>query len=105
MALPSNATIISKATVADIDAYSGFEGTDLGGCLNQAGVTRVFVAGLATDYCVLNTVKDATRANFEVVVLTDAIRAVDVRPGDGEKAIDEMRSLGAEPATLDTVAA
>ncbi len=103
--LAANATVISKATRADKDAYSGFEGTDLNERLTNAGVARVFVGGLATDYCVLNTVKDALNANFEVILLTDAIRAVNVQPGDGDKALDEMRALGAKPATLEAFAA
>jgi nicotinamidase/pyrazinamidase len=66
---------------------------------------RVFVAGLATDYCVLATVKDAVARGFDVVVLIDAVRAVNVRPGDGERALDEMRALGATPAQLEDVVA
>lgn len=94
--LPAAATIVSKATTADKDAYSGFSGTDLDRLLRAAGVRRVFVGGLATDYCVLNTVRDARASGYEVVLLLDAIRAVDVNPGDGDRAIAEMKQLGAQ---------
>ncbi len=93
--LPCEVTIISKATATQPDAYSGFEGTELTELLRQAGVSRVFVGGLATDYCVLNTVRDARRLGFGAVLLTDAVRAVDVAPGDGERAIAEMLGAGA----------
>lgn len=97
--LPCEARIVSKATAADRDAYSGFEGTDLDVWLKGAGVARVFVGGLATDYCVLNTVRDALRFGYTVFLLEDAVRAVDMQAGDGGRAIAEMRSLGA--ASLD----
>ncbi len=93
--LPGDATVISKATGPAADAYSGFEGTDLAERLAAAGVRRVFVGGLATDYCVLATVRDALAAGFDVVVLEDAVRAVDVEPGDGNRALESMRRLGA----------
>jgi len=98
--LPCESIIISKASVAERDAYSGFEGTELDGLLREAGVGRVFVGGLATDYCVLNTVRDALRLGYASVLLGDAIRAVDVQPGDGERAIGEMLRGGAVAATL-----
>jgi nicotinamidase/pyrazinamidase len=93
--LPCDVRIISKATATQTDAYSGFEGTELTELLRQAGVSRVFVGGLATDYCVLNTVRDARRFGFGAMLLADAIRAVDVAPGDGERAIAEMLGAGA----------
>ena len=93
--LPCDVTIISKATAAQSDAYSGFAGTDLTQLLRRAGVSRVFVGGLATDYCVLNTVRDARSLGFDVVLLADAIRAVDVAPRDGERAIAAMLGAGA----------
>lgn len=105
LALPETATVISKATDPDRDAYSGFQATGLERQLRAKGVKRVFVAGLATDYCVLATVKDALAHGFEAVVLADAVRAVNVTPGDGERAIGEMRALGATVAQHDDVAA
>jgi len=103
--LPAQITIISKATAADQDAYSGFEGTDLDARLKALGVRRVFVGGLATDYCVLNTVRDARRHGYDLCLLTDAIRAVNVKPDDGQRAEEEMRRLGAKPVTLTAIAA
>lgn len=97
LALPESATIVSKAVTAGLDAYSGFGGTDLHDRLQAAGVRRLLVGGLATDYCVLNTVRDGLANGYEVILLTDAIRAVDVTPGDGRRAIDEMARLGAHP--------
>ena len=94
LALPASATIVSKALTRDLDAYSGFGGTDLHDRLQTAGVRRLLVGGLATDYCVLNTVRDGLANGYEVILLTDAIRAVDVTPGDGQRAIDEMARLG-----------
>lgn len=96
--LPGEAIVVSKATRSDKDAYSGFAGTGLAATLRGRGIKRVFVGGLATDYCVLNTVLDALKAGFEVVLLRDAVRAVDVEPGDGVRALHEMDRLGAVSA-------
>lgn len=97
LALPDDAWVISKATAKDAEAYSAFAGTDLDTRLQGRGIRRLFVGGLATDYCVKNTVLDALRLGYAVRLLTDAIRAVDVRPGDGERALAEMAAAGAEP--------
>lgn len=102
--IPQTAAVISKATDPGRDAYSGFEGTDLQRQLRAKGIRRVFVAGLATDYCVLATVKDALAQGFQAVVLADAVRAVDVAPGDGERALREMRARGAALAQDEDVA-
>lgn len=96
--LPEGAVLVDKATTEDADAYSALEGTALARELRARGVKRVLVGGLATDYCVLNTVRDALAEGFEVVLLRDAIRAVEVNPGDGERAEMEMRAKGAQPA-------
>jgi len=98
--LPREAKIVSKATSADKEAYSGFDGTDLGKDLKNIGIQRVFIGGLATEYCVKSTVLDALSLGFEVVLLLDAIKGVDVNPGDSEKAIREMLEKGAKKALL-----
>jgi nicotinamidase/pyrazinamidase len=98
--LPLDTTVISKATLQDQEAYSSFQGTDLDSRLRAAGIRRVFIGGLTTDYCVLNSVRDARNAGYEVFVLADAIRAVNVQPGDGQRAEAEMASLGARLITL-----
>ena len=103
--LPPAAVIISKATTPEQDAYSGFQGTDLDSRLHAAGIHRLYIGGLATDYCVLNTVRDALRLDYKVLLLGDAIRAVDVQPGDGLRAEEEMASLGAQRITVEEIAA
>jgi nicotinamidase/pyrazinamidase len=87
--------VISKG-LGDEDAYSGFDGTDLALQLRRLGIEEVWVGGLATDYCVKNTVLDALKEGFRVKAVRDAMRPVEVNPGDGERAISEMRSAGAE---------
>jgi nicotinamidase/pyrazinamidase len=90
--------VISKGTDPKTDGYSGFAATDLAEKLRDRGITRVFVGGLATDYCVRATALDALDAGFRVVVLTDAIAAIDAKPGDEQRALEEMRARGAELA-------
>lgn len=68
--------------------------------LRSLGVTRLHVGGLATDYCVRATVLDGLRSSFEVFVLQDSSRPVDVVEGDGERAIREMLATGAHPEIL-----
>jgi nicotinamidase/pyrazinamidase len=99
--LPASTVIISKDTEPDSDSYSGFEGTDLDQRLRAEGIHRLFIGGLATDVCVLNTVRSALKLGYQVFVLTDASRAVNVQPEDGPKAVAEMANLGARPVTLD----
>jgi nicotinamidase/pyrazinamidase len=87
------------------DGYSGFTmrdpttgattPTELEGLLRERGVREVFVCGLATDYCVNATAQDAIRLGFETTVLTDLIRAVDLKPGDGDRALAEVSRAGA----------
>jgi len=93
--LPGDVEIVSKATAREPDAYSGFEGTALSRWLRERGVERLVVGGLATDYCVRRTVEDGLKAGFEVIVLEDAVRAVNVAPGDGDRALEAMATLGA----------
>jgi nicotinamidase/pyrazinamidase len=88
------------------DGYSGFtmrdpvsgedRPTELADLLAQHGVTRVVVGGLATDYCVLGTVLDARRLGFETTVLRGAVAAVELSPGDGERALAQMSEAGAQ---------
>jgi nicotinamidase/pyrazinamidase len=89
-------TIISKGTDESADGYSGFDGTNLAQLLREKGVAEVWIGGLATDYCVKHTVLDALRESFEVKALADAMRAVNVNPTDGARAIEEMKASGAE---------
>lgn len=104
LALPETAIIISKAATPEADAYSGFGGTDFAARLRAGRVTRLFIGGLATDYCVLNTVRDALAEGFGVLLLADAIRAVDVKAGDGARAQAEMQRLGARPIRYEDLA-
>lgn len=103
--LPPGTVVISKATDPRKEAYSAFEGTTLDECLREAGVRRLFLGGLATDYCVLNTVRDAVQHGYAVVLLVDGIRAVNLHPDDGRKAEEEMLRLGAVPIRYEDLAA
>lgn len=87
--------VVSKGMNSEVDAYSGFDGTPLAELLRGSGVTRVYVGGLATDYCVRATALDAVRQGFEVVVLGDAVRAVEANPGDGAQALAAVEAAGA----------
>jgi nicotinamidase/pyrazinamidase len=93
---------ISKG-LGDEDSYSAFHGTDLALQLQRLGVEEVWVGGLATDYCVKNTVLDALKEGFKVKALADAMRPVELQSGDGERAIAEMREAGAEVMNPDDV--
>lgn len=86
---------VSKG-LGDMDCYSAFDETDLDLQLRRLGVEEVWVGGLATDYCVKNTVLDALDKGYKVKALKDAMRAVDLNPGDGDRAIEEMGEAGAE---------
>jgi nicotinamidase/pyrazinamidase len=98
--LPRQATIITKGDSTDRAGYSAFEGhTDdakaLLADLQKRQIGRLYVGGLATDYCVKHSVLDALKAGLQVTVLEDAIAGVDVQPGDSAAAIEEMRRAGA----------
>jgi nicotinamidase/pyrazinamidase len=86
--------IVSKG-MGDEDNYSAFDGTNLDFILHQQHITEVLVGGLATDYCVKQTVLDARRAGFRVTAIAEAMRPVEIEKGDGERAIKEMREAGA----------
>lgn len=95
---------VKKGTLPHKDAYSAFEGTDEAGrtlaqLLRKHGIKEIYVTGLATDYCVRATVLDGIKEGFEVRVITDATRGVNVNPGDAERALEEMRVAGARLET------
>lgn len=98
--LDKDVIVVSAGMLPSEDGYSGFQATDASGSrlaelLRRKSVERIFVGGLATDYCVKHTVLDGLREGFKVLVLTDAIRAVNLNPHDGELAIAEMVGAGA----------
>ena len=106
--LPGPTMILSKGMDPETDAYSAFQGeledgTPFAAALAAEGIQRLFIGGLATDYCVRATALDALKESFEVVVLEDGSRAVDVNPGDGDRALDEMRAAGAVLTRFDRV--
>jgi nicotinamidase/pyrazinamidase len=88
-------TVISKGT-GDENQYSAFDATDLASRLRALDVEEVWVGGLATDYCVKNTVLDALREGFNAKAVRNAMRPVELQPGDGARAIEEMQRAGAE---------
>jgi nicotinamidase/pyrazinamidase len=96
-------TVISKATSQQRDAYSALDGTPLADQLRRTGIRRLVIGGLATDYCVRATGLDARAAGLEVVICRDAVCAVNVRPGDGERALVELASAGCEISTTEDV--
>ncbi len=101
--LPEDARIVDKATTPDAEAYSAFQGTNLADWLSEQGVRRLFIGGVATDYCVLDTATDARNSGYEVVVLTDAIRAIDA--DDGATALEKLQAKGATLADSGAVLA
>ena len=103
--LPEAAHVISKAGTPEKDAYSAFDGTELARRLRESGCRRLFIGGLATDYCVAATARDALAAGFEVIVLPEAMRAVNLKPTDGEQALEQLRARGALSARLEQLAA
>jgi nicotinamidase/pyrazinamidase len=86
--------VADKGTDPDQEAYSAFAAPGLADELRRRGVTRLLVGGLATDYCVRASALDALAAGFEVAVVEEAVRAVEVAPGDGERALGEIRRAG-----------
>jgi nicotinamidase-related amidase len=93
--------VVEKGRSRDLEAYSAFDDTGLAAWLAERGVDRLLVGGLATDYCVRASALDALAAGLDVVVLEDAARPVDVRPGDGARALDEIREAGGRVTTSD----
>lgn len=103
--IPCDTIIVSKATTSEHEAHSSFEGTDLCARLRDLGTRTIFVGGLATEYCVLATVRAAMRLGFRIVLLEDGVCAVNLESGNGERALEEMRRLGAKLVRLEAVAA
>ena len=101
--LPPDAFIINKGDRPELEAYSGFQGTLLNDLLKERGIKRVFIGGLATDYCVKNTVLGALNLGYVTFFLEDASRGVDVKPGDTERAIEEMLIRGAIKINLKNI--
>jgi nicotinamidase/pyrazinamidase len=86
--------VVDKGQDPATEGYSGFEATGLAELLRARGVDHVTVVGLATDYCVMNTALDGLRNGFGVTVDSNAVRAVEREPGDGERALDAVRTAG-----------
>jgi nicotinamidase/pyrazinamidase len=99
--LPRDTAIISKAGT-EREAHSGFDGTELDENLKRQGIRTVFVGGLATEYCVKQTVLDALGRGFETFLLEDAIRGIS--QDDSARAIEEMLARGAQRVTLTSIA-
>lgn len=104
LALPRDATVISKGDSADREGYSAFdghtvEGRSLAEDLRARGIDQLFVGGIATDYCVRQTVLDAVKHGLRVTLLSNAIAGIDATPGAADRAIDEMKAAGAKLAT------
>ena len=105
LVIPSdNKFIISKGTSKDFDAYSGFQGTVLNDLLKERGIKRLFIGGVATDYCVFNTALGGINLGYQVFVLQDGIKGVDVNPGDSEKALNKLLEKGASLINLKDIA-
>jgi nicotinamidase/pyrazinamidase len=98
--LPSVATIVSKGMGEHEDAYSAFQARDdsgalLGQLLESTGVRRLYVGGLATDYCVKSSALDGLASGFQVTLIRDAMRPVNLQPSDGDQALAELHAAGA----------
>lgn len=106
--LPLGTTIVSKGMALYDSGYSALQGVTENGTplvmlLRRMELDRLYVGGLATDYCVKESVLEALKQGFEVTLLADAIRGVDLRPGDSQRAIAEMVGAGAELADLEAI--
>ena len=107
--LPGGTVVLSKGIDPELDGYSAFEGVTVDGrmlaeLLRELQVRKLYISGLATDYCVLCTTREALRSGFEVTVLTDAVAGVDIVPGASADAIEDMEKAGARLATVERLA-
>ncbi len=98
--LPEGIVVISKATNPEHESYSVFDGTSFAHELEMCEVKRLFIGGLATDYCVVNTVLDARKLGYETIVLMDATLGINVEPDDAKKAVEAMQNAGAKQITM-----
>jgi nicotinamidase/pyrazinamidase len=105
LTLPADAHIISKATARKTEAYSAFTGTGLFELLQSLHISRIFAGGVAAEYCVHNTVIDALQLGYSVVILQDAIQAINRQPNDGRQAELDMIERGAQPVHFGELAA
>ncbi len=108
LSLPDDAVVVSKGRDPEQDSYSAVQaetpqGRPLGEELKARGVERLFVGGLATDYCVRASVLDALKQGLQVFLLEDAAKGIDLSAGDVHRAVEEMEEHGAKTATLHTV--
>ncbi|HUP90450.1 MAG TPA: nicotinamidase [Longimicrobiales bacterium] len=106
--LPEGTEVITKGTDPEDHGYSAFEAADgtgrpLADVLGEKGVQHLYVGGLATDYCVKASVLDGLERGFDVVLLLDAIKGIDVKPGDMARSLDQMIRAGARTATLESI--
>ena len=105
--LPSQAIVVSKGMDPSMDSYSAFQAVDetgraLADILKGSGVQELWIGGLATDYCVKASVLDGLK-HFRVNLLVDAIKGVDLNPGDSQRAVEEMLAAGAREMTLEQI--
>ena len=106
--LPTDSLVFSKGMDPERDDYSALsarnaEGTPLSGFLREEGIRRLYICGLATDYCVRQTALDGLREGFGITVLADALRGVDLSTGDSERALAEILAAGARLTRIDEI--
>jgi len=106
--LPAEATVVSKGMEPEKDDYSALlavtdQGTPLPDLLDELGTERIYIGGLATDYCIRESALDGVKQGFSVTILTDAVKGVDLKPGDSARALKEIAKAGAELVDLITV--
>jgi nicotinamidase/pyrazinamidase len=98
--LPPDTIVISKAIDPHKESYSVFGAENFAKQLKNEGITRLFIGGLATDYCIINTVLDAHKHGFKTVVLVDATLGINSEKGDVDRALEKMVNDGAQQATI-----